>query len=156
MSSPTAAPSRAADPRAARFAAALTSLVLVVVLLLGESIVGTALLALQTAVFAVGALAGPPATPYAALFRTVVRPRLAPPAEPDHHAGAPQRFAQAVGLAFTGVALVFVLLGATFVGHLFVGLALVAALLNAAAGLCLGCEMYLVARRLKDHGARTA
>jgi hypothetical protein len=151
MSRPTPSTS---DPRAARFAAALTSVVLAVVLLLGESWVGTALLALQTAVFAVGALVGPPATPYAALFRTAVRPRLAPPAEPDHHAGAPQRFAQAVGLGFTAVGLALVLLGATFAGHLFVGLALVAALLNAAAGLCLGCELYLVARRIR--GARTA
>jgi hypothetical protein len=33
------------------------------------------------------------------------------------------------------------------------GLALVAALLNAALGLCLGCELYLIARRAR--AART-
>ena len=54
--------------------------------------------AVQAVLFAIGAVAGVQRTPYAWLFRTLVRPRLAPPAELEDP--APPRFAQAVGLAF--------------------------------------------------------
>jgi hypothetical protein len=141
------------DPRGARVAAALTSLVLALVLLTAPSTVSTALLAVQTAVFAVGALAGVQHTPYSLLFRTLVRPRLGPPAELED--AAPPRFAQAVGLAFALVGLTAVLAGFTTVGLVAVGLALVAALLNAAVGLCLGCELYLLIKRVVP-GARTS
>jgi hypothetical protein len=69
------------DPRGARVAAALTSLVLALVLLTAPGAVATLLLAVQAAVFAVGAVAGVQRTPYAWLFRTFVRPRLGPPGE---------------------------------------------------------------------------
>jgi hypothetical protein len=141
------------DPRGARVAAAFTSLVLAVVLLTAPGPVSTALLAVQTAVFAVGALAGVQHTPYSLLFRTLVRPRLGPPAELED--AAPPRFAQAVGLAFALVGLTAVLAGFTTVGLVAVGLALVAALLNAAVGLCLGCELYLLIKRVVP-GARTS
>ena len=141
------------DPRGARVAAALTSLVLALVLLTAPSPVSTVLLAVQTAVFAVGALAGVQHTPYSLLFRTLVRPRLGPPAELED--AAPPRFAQAVGLAFALVGLTAVLAGFTTVGLVAVGLALVAALLNAAVGLCLGCELYLLIKRVVP-GARTS
>ena len=141
------------DPRGARVAAALTSLVLALVLLTAPGTVSTALLAVQTAVFAVGALAGVQHTPYSLLFRTLVRPRLGPPAELED--AAPPRFAQAIGLAFALVGLTAVLAGFTTVGLVAVGLALVAALLNAAVGLCLGCELYLLIKRVVP-GARTS
>jgi len=104
------------------------------------------LLALQAAVFAVGATRGVQHTPYAALFRGVVRPRLAPP--PELEDPRPPRFAQGLGLAFAGSGLALVLLGVTGAGLMLAGLALVAALLNAALGLCLGCELYLILRRV--------
>ena len=141
------------DPRGARVAAALTSLVLALVLLTAPGPLSTTLLAVQTAVFAVGALSGVQRTPYSLLFRTLVRPRLGPPAELED--AAPPRFAQAVGLAFALVGLTAVLAGFTTVGLVAVGLALVAALLNAAVGLCLGCELYLLIKRVVP-GARTS
>jgi hypothetical protein len=61
---------------------------------------------------------------------------------------APPRFAQAVGLGFALAGLLALLAGLTTLGLVAVGFALVAALLNAALGLCLGCEVYLLARRL--------
>ena len=64
------------DPRGPRFAATLTSLVLALVLLTAPGPFATALLAAQAAVFAVGAAAGVQRTPYAWLFRTLLRPRL--------------------------------------------------------------------------------
>jgi hypothetical protein len=132
------------DPRGPRFVASLTSVVLVLVLLAPPA-VATVLLAFQAVVFGVGAFRGIQHTPYAVLFRTVVRPRLAPP--DDLEDPRPPRFAQAVGLGFALVGLLGLLAGLEVLGLAAVGLALVAALLNAAVGFCLGCEIYLLLRR---------
>lgn len=133
------------DPRGPRVAAALTSLVLAVVLLTAPGPLATVLLAAQTAVFAIGAVSGVQHTPYSLLFRTLLRPRLGPPAELED--AAPPRFAQGVGLGFAAVGLVALAAGATTVGLVAVGFALAAALLNAVTGFCLGCELYLLTRR---------
>lgn len=130
------------DPRGPRFAAAVTTLVLATVLLTGS----VWLLVAQTAVFAVGAFAGLHRSPYGVAFRRFVRPRLAPPTELE--SAAPPRFAQGVGFAFAVVGTAALALGATTVGLVAVGLALAAAFLNAAFGFCLGCEVYLLGRRL--------
>ena len=132
------------DPRGQRFAATITSLVLAAVLLSGGWI-STALLAVQLVVFAIGAVLGLQASPYAWLFRSFVRPRLSPPSELED--ARPPRFAQGVGLVFAAVGLVGFATGATVVGVVAVALALGAAFLNAAFGFCLGCEIYLLARR---------
>ncbi len=133
------------DPRGPQFAAALTSIVLVLVLLLTPGAVGVALLAAQAVVFALGATRGVQHTPYSWLFRTLVRPRLGAPAELEDP--APPRFAQAVGLGFAIVGLLGFLAGIDAVGLVAVGFALVAALLNAVFRFCLGCEVYLLIRR---------
>ncbi|MGW4947469.1 DUF4395 domain-containing protein [Actinoplanes sp. NPDC004185] len=129
------------DPRGPRFAAALTTLVLVVVLATGWGWLALA----QTAVFAITA-ADPRRGPYAVLYRFLVAPRLGPATERED--AAPVRFAQVVGFVFLAVASIGYLAGAPAVGVVFAGLGLLAAFLNAAFGLCLGCEAYLAARRL--------
>ena len=129
------------DPRGPRFVAALTTVVLGLVLLTAN----IWLLALQAAFFAIGALAGVQLTPYSAVFRRLVRPRLGPPK--DLESAAPPRFAQAVGFAFALVGVVALALDATAVALIAVGLAFGAAFLNAAFGFCLGCEIYLLAKR---------
>lgn len=134
------------DPRGPQFAASLTSVVLVAVLLLSPSAAATVLLAAQAVLFTVGAARGVQHTPYSRLFRTFVRPRLGAPDELEDPA-AP-RFAQAVGLVFALVGLAGFLSGADAVGFVAVGFALVAALLNAIFRFCLGCEMYLLLRRV--------
>lgn len=134
------------DPRGPQFAAALTSAVLLATLLLAPGPVATALLAAQAALFAIGAARGVQRTPYSWLFRTLVRPRLGAPAELED--ARPPRFAQAVGLGFAVAGLIALLAGADLVGLVAVGLALVAALLNAVLRLCLGCEMYLLLKRI--------
>jgi len=131
------------DPRGPRFAATLTAVVLAVAVLTGSVWV----LAGQVAVFAVGAVAGVQRGPYGALFRALVRPRLAAPAELEDP--APPRFSQLVGLLVTGVALALALLGVGGAAVIGSGLAFVAAFLNAAFGYCLGCELYLLLQRAK-------
>jgi hypothetical protein len=137
------------DPRGPRFSAALTAVVLAAALVL----VSPLLLLVQAAVFAVGAVRGIQHTPYAWLFRRFVRPRLAAPAELEDP--RPPRFAQGLGLAFAAVGLVGAAAGATPVFLVATGLALAAAFLNAVFGLCLGCELYLLGRRLLPTRART-
>jgi hypothetical protein len=137
----SSAPSREIDVRGPRFAAWVTAVVLAVALLLGS---GT-LVAVQAAVFSVGAFAGLRYAPYGLLFRLLVAPRLRPVREREPE--APPRFAQLVGLLFAGVGAAGYLLGAPALGAVATGFALVAALLNAATGFCLGCELYLIARR---------
>jgi len=134
------------DPRGQRFAAALTSTVLVVVLATGW---GWAALA-QTVVFAVTA-ADPRLGPYAYVYRALVLPRLGPPAEREP--AAPVRFAQLVGFCFLAVASIGYLTGATTLAVVFAAFALLAAFLNAAFGICLGCEAYLAIRRLTARNA---
>lgn len=129
------------DPRGPRFAAALTTAVLVIVLATGWGWLALA----QTVVFAITA-ADPRRGPYALLFRFLVAPRLGPATERED--AAPVRFAQLVGFAFLAAASAGYLSGATAVGAVFAGFGLLAAFLNAAFGLCLGCEAYLAARRL--------
>ncbi len=141
------------DPRGPRFAATLTSLALALVLLTAPGPFSTVLLAAQAAVFAVGAALGVQRTPYAWLFRSLLRPRLGAPAALED--AAPPRFAQAVGLGFALVGLVGLLTGATTLGLIAVGLALAAALLNATVGFCLGCEVYLLIKRVQHRPGRT-
>jgi len=143
---PGAARDGLVDPRGPRFGAVLTTVLLASVLLLAPSAAATALLALQTAVFALGAFGGLRMAPYGWIYRTLVRPRLQPPTELEEE--APPRFAQSVGFAFAAVALVAALLGWTPVMIAAVAMAFVAAFLNAAFGYCLGCEMYLLLRRV--------
>ena len=134
------------DPRGPRFGGAVTTVVLAAALILAGTTAGTLLVAWQTVVFALGALVGLQAQPYGIVFRRVVRPRLGPPAELED--AAPPRFAQAVGLGFLVVALVALLAGAIIVASIAIAFALAAAFLNAAFDFCLGCELYLLGRRL--------
>ena len=134
------------DPRGPRFGGAVTTVVLAVALLLIGTTAGTVLIAWQTLVFALGSIVGLQAQPYGIVYRALVQPRLGPPAELED--AAPPRFAQTVGLVFLVVALVASLLGATLVAGIAVAMALAAAFLNAAFGFCLGCEMYLIGKRL--------
>jgi len=138
---PVVAPARLVDVRGPRFAAAVTAVVLAVALVLGSGV----LVAVQAVVFAVGAFAGLRYAPYGAYFRVAVAPRLGPVRERESE--APPRFAQLVGLLFAVVGAAGYLLGAPVLGAVATGLALVAALLNAVTGFCLGCELYLIARR---------
>ena len=134
------------DPRGPQFNAMLTSVVLALALITAPGTAGIVLLGIQTALFATAVALGVQRTPAAYLFRTVVRPRLAAPAHLEDP--QPPRFAQGVGLVFAVVGLVGYLSGATLLGAIATGFALAAALLNAVFGFCLGCEMYLLIRRV--------
>ena len=130
------------DPRGLRFAAGITAVLLALTLVTGNAWP----LAVQTAVFAISVAFGVQASPYSLVFRRLIRPRLGPPGELED--AAPPRFAQLVGLVFAVAGLAGYLTGATVLGVVATALALVAAFVNAAVGLCLGCEAYLLIKRI--------
>ena len=131
------------DPRGPRFGAWITTVVLAVVLLTGSG----ALLAAQALVFALGSQGK---SPYAEIFKRLIRPRLSPPSELEDE--RPPRFAQLVGLVFASIGAIALLAGATTVGLIATGAAFIAAFLNAAFGICLGCEMFLLYKRSTTKG----
>lgn len=134
--------SRQLDVRGPRFAAGVTAVVVALVLITGSPWLALA----QTLVFAVGA-ANVFAHPYAGVFRKLVAPRLPRPTK--FEAPEPVRFAQAIGFAFVGLATILYFAGATTPATVMAAFALAAAFLNAAFGLCLGCELYLLIRRVR-------
>ena len=170
------------DPRGPRFAAWITSALLLVATVLGLVAVPSAraasfgwfayqplsaatfspggspwtlvatrasqpafLLALLIALLFVWGVVSPRTQPWSVLFRTLVRPRLAPPSELEDP--RPPRFAQGVGLLVVALGLLLHLLGVAWALPIATALAFVAAFLNAAFGLCLGCQLYLLLQR---------
>ncbi|MEE2854112.1 MAG: DUF4395 domain-containing protein [Actinomycetota bacterium] len=135
------------DVRGPRFAAWVTTAVLVLALIVSAAspLVAAVILAVQAIIFAVGALGGPRKHPYGRIFAKVVAPRVGP--VQDREPTAPLKFAQLVGLIFAVLGTVGFATGAVLFGVIATGAALVAAFLNAAFGICLGCQLYpLVAR----------
>ncbi|MQY24693.1 DUF4395 domain-containing protein [Nocardia aurantia] len=140
-------PAGQVDVRGPRFAAWVTTAVLVVVLIAAAFGPGVAavLLGLQAVVFALGALLGPRRSPYGRLY-ALIAPRLRPVTETEPV--PPLRFAQLVGLIFAVLGFVGFVAGSVVFGAIFTAFALFAAFLNAAFGICLGCMLYPLAVRV--------
>ena len=131
------------DARGPRFAALITTVVLVAALASHSVWV----IAFQLLVFAIGAFRGPQFTPYALIFRKFVRPRLK--GEVPTEDIRPPQFAQSVGLIFALVATAGLVAHISVLFTIAAGAALAAAFLNAAFNYCLGCEVYLLLLRLR-------
>ena len=130
------------DPRGPRFGALITMVVFALVLIFGS----VWLLAAQAVVFAVATVFGMRNAPYGLLYRWLVRPHLGPPKELE--AEAPPRFAQGVGLVISVIGVIGYAAGITPLGMAAAAAGLLAAFLNGVFGLCLGCELYLLIRRI--------
>ena len=150
---PAVNPTDKVDPRSPRFGAAITSVILALVLVLYQvsPVVSLVLLLIQALAFAAGSLVGLQAQPWGIVFRRFVRPRLEAPSELED--AAPPRFAQGVGLVFALAALLGWLVASPVLFYVAVAFALVAALLNAIFDFCLGCELYLLGGRLRQRTA---
>lgn len=137
------------DVRGPRFSAWVTSAVLLSVLIVSafSTTAAAVILAAQAAVFAIGALAGSRRHPYGRIFAALVAPRLGPATEREPV--SPLKFAQLVGLLFALVGVAGFAFGAPLVGVIATAFALAAAFLNAAFGICLGCQLYPLATRLR-------
>lgn len=148
------APTDGIDPRGPRFGAAITAVLLLVVVGLGLALpAGDGLVArltnpaflllvVLTLIFAWGAFAGIRRHPYGVIFRTLVRPRLAPPVGLEDP--APPTFAQGVGFVVTLAGVVLHVAGVPWALVIAAAAAFVAAFLNAVFDYCLGCQIYLL------------
>ncbi|WP_127472608.1 DUF4395 domain-containing protein [Microbacterium sulfonylureivorans] len=159
---------RGIDPRGPRFAAGITSALLLVAVFLSLTGLSAApgsagwaisqatvaqrildpafLLLLVIALLFLWGVLSPRTAPWGVLYRKVVTPRLAPPKELEDP--RPPRFAQGVGLLVVGIGLILHLFGVPWALTIAAAMAFVAAFLNAAFGVCLGCMLYLVLQRI--------
>ena len=131
------------DARGPRWSAVITTIVLSIALITSNIWV----ILFQTIVFAIGALRGPQFTPYAFVYKKLIKPRLK--SEVTFEDVRPPRFAQSIGLGFALVAVIASVTGAGGVFTVAVGFALAAAFLNAAFNFCLGCQVYLLLLRAR-------
>jgi hypothetical protein len=136
-------PSTVIDARGPRFGAVITTAVLATALATSNLWVIVA----QAIVFAIGAFRGPQFTPYALIFKKIVKPRLKSAVITEDV--RPPQFAQSVGLIFALVAIAGSISGISGLFVVAVSFALAAAFLNAAFNFCLGCEMYLLLLRVR-------
>ena len=136
-------PSTVIDARGPRFGAVITTAVLATALATSNLWVIVA----QAIVFAIGAFRGPQFTPYAVIFKKIVKPRLKSAVITEDV--RPPQFAQSVGLLFALVAIAGSISGVSGLFVVAVSFALAAAFLNAAFNFCLGCEMYVLLLRVR-------
>ena len=141
------------DVRGPRFAAWITTTVLVVVLIVSAFSVpaAAAILGAQAVVLAISALRGPRNSPYGVLFARLVAPRLGPVREREPV--PPLKFAQLVGLVFAAIGVIGFAAAVPLLGVVATAFALFAAFLNAAFGICLGCQLYPFVARLRRPSA---
>jgi hypothetical protein len=145
------------DPRGPRFGAAITGVLLLVVIglgLSGATVAATILFGAITAVFAWGAFAGIQRHPYGLLFKKLVRPHLAAPTELEDP--TPPTFAQGVGFVITLVGLVLSFVVGPLAITVAASLAFIAAFLNSVFAYCLGCQIYLLLVRAGILGRKGA
>jgi len=134
------------DPRGPRFGAAITSVLSLIAFYLSltnQSLAYAILVALG--VFFTWSLVSPSTHPYGWSFAKFIRPKLAAPKELEDP--RPLRFAQQVGLAFALLGIIGGIFSAPLIS-VSAAFIFLAAFLNAAFGLCLGCQLYLLIRRV--------
>ena len=138
------------DPRGPRFGAAITSILMVLVIYfsLEPATINIALAIMSFAVvmFVFGSALGPAKHPYSYLYKYTLRKFLKDPTELED--ARPVRFAQVVGLIVTGAGVVLHLLAIPNALPIAAAIAFIAAFLNAVFAYCLGCQMYLALKRL--------
>ena len=154
------------DPRSPRFGAGITGVLLLVVIALGLSAPqsdtvlgrftqpGALLLTAISLLFAWGAFAGVQRHPFGRIYRSLIRPRLAPPT--DFEDPIPPTFAQGVGFFITLIGLLLHAAGVPYALVIAAGFAFIAAFLNSVFAYCLGCQIYLLLVRAGILGRRGA
>ena len=138
------------DPRGPRFGAGITNILSVVAFLealdKGSEPIAAAIFGLFAVLFLIGTLYGTSKHPFGWIYRSFVKPRLAAPKELED--SRPPQFAQAVGLFVSVIGLVLFWAAVPYGIAIAAAALFLASALQAYAGFCLGCQMYLGLRRL--------
>ncbi len=95
--------------------------------------------------FVARVLTGPKLSPLGQLVTKAITPRL--PFDEKLVPGPPKRFAQGMGVAFSGSALLLSLSGHWFAAQVALVMLIAAASLEAFVGLCLGCKIFALLMR---------
>ena len=137
------------DPRLLRFSAGATAGVLAVVLLIVDVArpLGLGLLASQVAVFGFTAFVSVHWSVWAQIFARFIWPRL--DAATELVDARPARFSQFIGFVLTATALLCFVIEADAIGYALTAVTIVGAIINATTGVCLGCRIYVLARRAR-------
>lgn len=132
---------RGIDPRGPRFNQAVVS-----VGLLGAYLADVRwLVGMMALALGLGAVFGAAYGPFLRFYALVIRPRLAAPSELEDP--RPPRFAASLGTLFLLASVVSFLVGAPTLGWALTLLVAALAGLAALTNICVGCELYLAARR---------
>jgi hypothetical protein len=102
-------------------------------------------------IMAASVLGGPKLSLFGQLFKAV-RPTLGI-GPGNKEAVAPHRFAEALGAVCLLAAAALYFAGANLPAQILTLMVVALALLNAAAGICVGCQMYLLLKRFSGKGA---
>ncbi len=141
------------DVRGPRFAAWITTTVLVATLIVSafSTLAAAVIVGAQAVIFAISAVRGPRNSPYGTLFAKLVAPRIGPAREREPV--PPLKFAQVVGLVFAVIGFIGFAADVPLLGVVATAFALFASFLNAAFGICLGCQLYPFVARLRGASA---
>lgn len=138
------------DARQPRLGQGITSLLLIVNFVLFPDV--PVMVPILAVVMGLASLFGPEFNLYAYLFKAI-RPRLSPPKELEEP--WPPRFANLVGFVFLTIGSVsFFALDLPGLGWTLALIVAALAGLAAVTGLCVGCEFYVIGRRLLTRGAQ--
>jgi hypothetical protein len=96
--------------------------------------------------FVARVLTGPKLSPLGQLVTRQITPRL--PFKEKPVAGPPKRFAQGIGVTFSGAALVLMLSGHWFAAQVVLAFLIAAASLEGFVGYCLGCKIFSILMRV--------
>jgi hypothetical protein len=140
------------DSKVPRGKAAFHTLLPVAAFLIDQPLApaGKVIIALTALAMTVSVVGGPRWSLFGRLFHQVIRPALKI-GPGTREAAAPHRFAETMGAVFLLAATGAFLLGLAVVGWALSLLVAALAALNWLAGICVGCQMYPLVRRL---GAR--
>lgn len=127
------------NEHAARFTAGLVVL-LTLATISASGTVRLVLLGILTVGFLLRVAGGPRYSPFGRLSVHVLVPLFG--RDPELTAGPPKRFAQAIGLVFSGLALALTLLSLPTAATIVLGILAVAATLESVLGFCLGCWVF--------------
>jgi hypothetical protein len=141
------------DRNGMRGGAAVSVVALVVAYLVGySSVAGRAVVVAVAIALGIGSIFGPRRSPLGAIYRAVKKAlKLDIPVEPEDE--GPPRFAQTLGFVFLVASSSALFAGARAAGWALALLVAGLQALLAVTGICVGCEMYLIGKRLSAKSA---
>lgn len=143
--------SRETDSQVPRAKAWFHALIPAVAFLLGPPFAGY-LIGATALVMLISVVGGPKLSLFGQLYRKVIKPAFKLK-DGKKEAAAPHRFAELVGAVFLAGSAAVYFSGAVLAGQVLALTVVALAVLNGAAGICVGCQIYMLFKRLQGQPA---